>query len=64
MSKHKALLDLSHKDLQAKLENNLVKLLDFRLQLRQGKTIKTHMIALLRRENARIKSILINTREG
>ena len=64
MSKHKALLELSRKDLQAKLETNLVKLLDFRLQLRQGKSIKTHMIALLRRENARIKSILINTREG
>ncbi len=64
MSKHKALLELSQQDLQAKLENNLVKLLDFRLQLRQGKSIKTHMIGMLRKENARIKSILINMREG
>lgn len=58
MSKAKELRELSQQDLESKLESNLVKLLDYRLQLRQGKSIKTHMIGMLRRENARIKTIL------
>lgn len=58
MSSAKQLRELSQQDLVSKLESNLVKLLDYRLQLRQGKSIKTHMIAMLRRENARIKTIL------
>tara|TARA_Y200000002_G_C22163980_1_gene448288 strand:+ start:296 stop:487 length:192 start_codon:yes stop_codon:yes gene_type:complete len=58
MSKARELRELSQQDLKSKLESNLVKLLDYRLQLRQGKSIKTHMIGMLRRENARIKTIL------
>ena len=58
MSKAKELRELSQQDLESKLESNLVKLLDYRLQLRQGKSIKTHMIGMLRRENARIITIL------
>ena len=58
MSKKNVLLELSPEDLRKKLENNLVKLLDYRLQLRQGKSVKTHMISVLRRQNARIKTII------
>ena len=64
MTTHKELSALSHSDLRAKLEGNLVKLLNIRLQLRQGKQVKTHMFAKLRREVARIKTVLNEKRES
>ncbi|MEC8977948.1 MAG: 50S ribosomal protein L29 [Pseudomonadota bacterium] len=64
MNKTKELREMSGTDLQQKLEKNLHEILDMRLQLKQGKDVKVHKFSLLKREVARIKTLLGERENG
>lgn len=48
----------SNEKLQEKILSNLKELLNLRMQKKIGKEVKSHLFKSLRRENARIKTLL------